>query len=66
MLGKSPKVPGRFARVFARFGKKRVKSRAFRLAHFNISAPNRLSRARINDSATEKRHFRGVRGNPFS
>jgi hypothetical protein len=66
MVRKNPKFPGAKREVCARFDQKREKGGTFRLAHFNISAPNRPSRLRINDSGLEKAHFRGVRGNPFS
>jgi hypothetical protein len=66
MVRKKPKFPAAKLKVCARFDQKREKGGTFCLAHFNILTPNRPSRLRINDSGLENRHFRGVRGNPFS
>jgi hypothetical protein len=66
MLRKKPKFPGAKLEVCARFDQKREKGGTFCLTHFNIRAPNRPSRLKINDSGLEKAHFRGVREIAFS
>jgi hypothetical protein len=66
MRRKNPEFPGAKLKFGARFRKKRVKSRAFSLTHFNIPTANRPSRVRIHASGGKKGHFRGVRGKAFS
>jgi len=66
MYRKKRAISDQKSRVFARFDQKSSKRGAFCLAHFNIQALNRRSRAKNGDWEVEKARFRGVGEKPFS